>query len=57
MLSTCAHNKEQIVESGGFEALVKRLGTEDRRLFQNYMTTLRNLSDAEADFVRKLGHE
>ncbi len=31
--------------------MVKRLGTDDQKLFQNYITTLRNLSDAEADFV------
>ncbi len=51
MLSTCAHNKEAIVEAGGFDSMVKKLGTDDPKLFQNYLTTLRNLSDAEADFV------
>ncbi len=40
------------MESGGFETLIKKLGTDDPKLFQNYLTTLRNLSDAEADFVR-----
>ena len=51
VLSTCPHNKEALVESGGFALLVQGLDTEDQKLRTNYLTTIRNLSDAEADFV------
>jgi len=54
VLSTCPSNKERLVECAAFEILAKRLNTNDRKLFQVYLTTMRNLSDAEADFVRSI---
>lgn len=54
VLSTCPQNKEQLVESGCIEAIAFRLNEKDEKLLYNYFTTLRNLSDAEADFVSKL---
>lgn len=42
------------MESGCIEAIAFRLNEKDEKLLYNYFTTLRNLSDAEADFVSKL---
>ena len=40
-----------LVESGAIEAVAARLNEKDVKLLTNYFVILRNLSDAEADFV------
>eukprot|EP00095_Tigriopus_kingsejongensis_P003843 maker-scaffold20_size707684-snap-gene-3.14 protein:Tk03843 transcript:maker-scaffold20_size707684-snap-gene-3.14-mRNA-1 annotation:"hypothetical protein CAPTEDRAFT_157160" len=51
VLSTCLYTKETLAENGGFFILVKRLSnTRDEKIFKNYLTILRNISDADANF-------
>jgi hypothetical protein len=52
VLSTCPYNKVGIVEAGGFSVLSQMLEKEkDPKLFNSYLATMRNLSDAEIRFV------
>ena len=59
VLSTCPHNKESIVEAGGFYMVAERMKQAEEKskhdLFKNFLVTLRNLSDADANFVSRNG--
>ena len=46
VLSVCSSNKPAIVETGGLLALAMHLTNPSKRLVQNCLWTLRNLSDA-----------
>lgn len=46
VLSVCSSNKPAIVGAGGMQALAEHLNNPSKRLVQNCLWTLRNLSDA-----------
>ncbi|TRY69010.1 hypothetical protein TCAL_12016 [Tigriopus californicus] len=56
VLSTCVYNKEDMADQGGFYLIAKRLPQmREESTFKNFLTTLRNISDAKANFY--IDHE